>query len=74
MGMPAPTAGGTNILVSSISSIFGAIRPVREGRVNFRLVLFQSPFCYRFPAQGRYQPDFSNHSKTAWLPGGVTVI
>ena len=38
MGMGAPTAGGTNILVSSISSIFGAIRHVREGRVNFKLV------------------------------------
>jgi hypothetical protein len=39
MGMAAPTAAGTNILVSSISSIFGAIRHIREGRVNFRLVL-----------------------------------
>ena len=39
MGMVAPTAGGTNILVSSISSIFGAIRHIREGRVNFRLGL-----------------------------------
>ncbi len=39
MGLAAPTAGGPNILVSSISSIFGAVRHVREGRVNFRLVL-----------------------------------
>jgi len=39
MGMAAPTAGGTNILVSSISSIFGAIRHIREGRVNSRLVM-----------------------------------
>ena len=39
MGMAAPTAGGTNILVSSISSIFGALRHLREGRVNFRLVV-----------------------------------
>jgi len=39
MGMAAPTAGGTNILVSSISSIFGAVRHIREGRVDFRLVL-----------------------------------
>ncbi|MCH2500692.1 MAG: sulfite exporter TauE/SafE family protein [Dehalococcoidia bacterium] len=39
MGMAAPTAGGTNILVSSISSIFGAVRHLREGRVNCRLVL-----------------------------------
>ena len=39
MGMAAPTAGGTNILVSSISSIFGAVRHLREGRVTCRLVL-----------------------------------
>ena len=39
MGMAAPTAGGPNILVSSISSICGAVRHLREGRVNCRLVL-----------------------------------
>ena len=38
MGMASPTAGGTNILVSSIASISGAIRHLREGRVDFRLV------------------------------------
>jgi len=39
MGMAAPTAGCTNILVSCSISVFGAIRHLREGRVNFRLVL-----------------------------------
>ena len=38
MGLAAPTAGGTNILVSSISSIFGAIRHVHEGRVNMEKI------------------------------------
>ena len=39
MGVAAPTAGGTNILVSSLSSLTGAIRHLREGRVNWRIVL-----------------------------------
>ena len=39
IGMAAPTAGGTNILVSSLSSLTGAIRHLREGRVNWRIVL-----------------------------------
>ena len=39
MGVAAPTAGGTNILVSSLSSLTGAIRHLREGRVNRRIVL-----------------------------------
>lgn len=38
MGVAVPTAGGTNILVSSISSFFGALRHLRERRVNYRLV------------------------------------
>ena len=39
MGVAAPTAGGTNILVSSLSSLTGAIRHLREGRVDKRIVL-----------------------------------
>ena len=39
MGMEAPTAGGTNILVSGVSSLAGAIRHLRDGRVNMRIVL-----------------------------------
>ncbi|PKB82119.1 MAG: hypothetical protein BZY88_05290 [SAR202 cluster bacterium Io17-Chloro-G9] len=39
MGMAAPAAGGTNILVSSLASLTGAIRHLREGRVNGRIVL-----------------------------------
>ena len=38
-GMAAPAAGGTNILVSSLASLTGAIRHLREGRVNMRIVL-----------------------------------
>ena len=39
LGMPAPIAGGTNILVSGLASLSGAIRHLREGRVNVRIVL-----------------------------------
>jgi len=39
LGMPAPIAGGTNILVSGLASLSGAIRHLREGRVNPRIVL-----------------------------------
>ena len=39
MGMAAPTAGGTNILVSALSSLTGAVRHLREGRVDPRIVL-----------------------------------
>lgn len=39
LGVAAPTAGGTNILVSSLASLTGALRHLREGRVNTRIVL-----------------------------------
>ena len=39
MGVAAPTAGGTNILVSSLNSLTGAIRHLREGRVNKRIAV-----------------------------------
>ena len=39
LGMPAPIAGGTNILVSGLACLTGSIRHLREGRVNMRIVL-----------------------------------
>ena len=39
MGIAAPTAAGTNIMVSALASLTGAIRHLREGRVNMRIVL-----------------------------------
>jgi len=39
LGMPAPIAGGTNILVSGLACLSGSIRHLREGRVNMRIVL-----------------------------------
>ena len=37
MGMAAPTAAGTNIFVSGLSSMTGALRHWREGRVSMTL-------------------------------------
>ena len=39
MGIAAPTAAGTNILVSGLSSLAGAARHLRARRVNARMVL-----------------------------------
>ena len=39
LGTPAAIAGGTNIMVSSLSSVSGALRHWREGRVDLRIVM-----------------------------------
>ena len=39
LGMAAPIAGGTNILVSGLACLSGSIRHLREGRINVRIVL-----------------------------------
>ncbi len=39
LGIPAPIAGGTNILVSGLACLSGSIRHLRGGRVNMRIVL-----------------------------------
>ena len=40
MGMEAGIAGGTNILVSTLSAMVGGFRHLREGRVDWRIVLY----------------------------------
>ena len=39
LGMPASIAGGTNIMVSSLTALTGSIKHWREGRVNLKIVL-----------------------------------
>ncbi|MBI4562714.1 MAG: sulfite exporter TauE/SafE family protein [Candidatus Rokubacteria bacterium] len=41
LGMPAPVAAGTNILVSTLSAVTGLIRHLKEGRVDFGVVAVQ---------------------------------
>lgn len=39
LGVPAPVAAGTNILISALSGLTGSLRHLREGRVDWRLSL-----------------------------------
>jgi len=39
LGIASPTAAGTNIIVSTASAFMGAVRHLREGRVEMRVVL-----------------------------------
>ena len=39
LGTASPTAAGTNIIVSTASALMGAVRHLREGRVEMRAVL-----------------------------------
>jgi len=41
LGMPAPVAAGTNILVSTLSAVTGTVRHLRERRVDPRVVAVQ---------------------------------
>lgn len=41
LGMPAPVAAGTNILVSTLSAVTGSVRHLRERRVDARVVAVQ---------------------------------
>lgn len=41
LGMPAPVAAGTNILVSTLSAATGSVRHLRERRVDVRVVAVQ---------------------------------
>ncbi len=41
LGMPAPTAAGTNILVSTLGSLTGSYKHFREGRIDFYVVAVQ---------------------------------
>ena len=39
LGIPAPAAAGTNILISSVAAIVGSYRHLRDGRVQARIVM-----------------------------------
>ncbi len=58
MGMPAAAAGGTNILVSSLASLSGALRHLREGRVDRRIVLVMGIPAFVGAFLGGFASDF----------------
>ena len=66
IGMPPPIAGGTNILVSALSAISGAIRHYREGRVDNRILLVMGvPACI-----GAFLGGFASE----WTPEWILLI
>ena len=69
LGMAAPIAGGTNILVSSLASLTGAIRHFREGRVNMRIVLFMGVPAFVGAFAGGFASDVVDERILVFLAG-----
>ena len=69
MGIAAPIAGGTNILVSSLSSLTGAVRHLREGRVNTRIVLVMGVPAFIGAFAGGFSSDLVSESFLIFLAG-----
>lgn len=69
MGMAAPIAGGTNILVSSLASLTGAIRHLREGRVNGRIVLIMGVPAFAGAFIGGFVADTAPENLLIFLAG-----
>lgn len=69
IGLPAPAAGGTNILVSGLSSLSGAIRHLREGRVDRRIVLVMGVPAFVGAFVGGFMSDVIAESLLLFLAG-----
>ncbi len=69
LGVSAPTDGGTNILVSSLSSLAGAIRHLREGRVNRRIVVVMGIPAFTGAFIGGFSSDLVPESLLILLAG-----
>ena len=69
MGMEAPLAGGTNILVSSLSSLTGAVRHFREGRVNGRIVAVMGIPAFVGAFIGGFSSDLAPEGGLIFLAG-----
>ena len=69
MGVAAPTAGGTNILVSSLASLTGAVRHLREGRVDRRIVLVMGVPAFVGAFVGGLSSDRAPESLLIFLAG-----
>lgn len=69
MDIAAPIAGGTNILVSSLSSLTGAVRHLREGRVNTRIVLVMGVPAFIGAFAGGFASGMVSESLLIFLAG-----
>ena len=66
MGIAAPTAAGTNILVSSLSALTRAVRHLREGRVDMRVVLVMGVPTFA----GAFVGGFGS----GWVPESALIL
>ena len=69
IGMGAPIAGGTNILVSGLSAMSGAFRHLREGRVDRRIVLVMGAPAVAGAFIGGFGSDLVPESLLVFLAG-----
>jgi len=69
MGIAAPTAGGTNIMVSALASLTGAIRHLREGRVDRRIVLVMGAPAFAGAFIGGFSSGLVSESLLIFLAG-----
>ena len=66
IGLSPPIAAGTNILVSTLSSMVGGYRHLREGRVDWRIVAY-----FGIPSvAGAFAGGFVG----SWAPEGALVL
>jgi uncharacterized membrane protein YfcA len=73
LGMPVITAGGTNILVSTLSAIAGSIRHIREGRVDRGLLLWMGIPSAAGAAIGGFGSGLANEGLLLSLVGGFVL-
>ena len=73
IGMNAPIAGGTNILVSSLASLSGAIRHFREGRVDKRIVLVMGIPAFAGAFIGGFISDFVSERLLIGAAGALVL-
>jgi uncharacterized membrane protein YfcA len=69
IGIAAPTAAGTNILVSSLSASAGAVRHFRERRVDLRTVVLMGAPSFAGAFVGGFGTDRVPHSVLFLLAG-----
>lgn len=74
LGMPVVTAGGTNIVVSTLSAVAGSLRHTREGRVDRHLVLWMGLPSVAGAALGGALAGVANEGVLLALVGAFVLV
>lgn len=69
MGIQSPVAAGTNILISSLASLTGALRHYREGRVDRRIVMVMGVPSFAGALVGGFASDVAPEGALVFLVG-----